>query len=115
MSTKPAQNKPKRRHYPDELKLKLIQLALKPGATVKQIAQEYQISPDLLRKWVIAHQQQSLVPAFTPVKIQDQHSANHTTNEPISIQVKRSHTEIALSLQICQVNELGILIREVLN
>lgn len=119
MSTHTTSTKPKRQHRPLEFKLKLVQLALNPGASLTKIAAKHSVNDNLLKKWVKAYQHQVKRSEFIPVQVDTTNiePATKELNETacIALQITHGQTQIELKLQNNQLSELGSLLRQVLN
>lgn len=58
-----------RKNYPDDLKLRMVELASQPGACVAQIAREHDINDNVIFKWLRFWQNEGRISRRHPATI----------------------------------------------
>jgi transposase len=61
----------RRRRWPDELKMKILAEAERPGARIGQIARRYDLYPSQIRSWRKEFLASNPTPKFLPVSVVD--------------------------------------------
>lgn len=112
----------KRRNYSKSFKQQLVEQALRPGSSVPAIAGTHNVNPELLRRWVRLHRQQES--GFVPVKQTNPsalenkslelESPNKCHPKQAHIQIERGNLRIQAKLDGAQANQIGLILREIL-